>query len=184
MIPYVHSQKDLSIKFSSFWPSSAAYLRILKVIVPGSCLTSSRYTASEGGVDPSASPCHGHRHGGKQIGWWGECNVAANLPVGLQQQGGGSSTWTTVSSLWISKKSPFHISHLVTRTSKQKTLQGTNIVNQIWCLIRALHAHKKGFHGAPITRRYCEILKKGRPILICHPGGSHKGVLLGIHLDD
>ena len=125
-------------------------------------LPGSRYIASDGGVNPSASPCRGNRHGWHRLSIWRESDAAANLTGGIRLCGGLSSTQTTMRYLWSSKWSPFRISHLGTRTSKRKTCWGTKIGTQARCLIRAFNYHEGGFHWEHIPRRYREIPKRGR----------------------
>ena len=129
MLLVLHCHRCLSIKARRHWPSYAACSRNLQGIGPDSHLPRSRYTTSEKGVEPLASPFYGYWNGGQWILKQLNCDAATNLPRGIQQQGGRYPTQTIARYLWSYKQSPLCGFHLRTPDLQVKNLIRNRTLN-------------------------------------------------------
>ena len=175
-------QRHLAIKFRRYWPSSTACLWNFQLLGAYTSLTSIFHTEAKGVVDPSASPCCGNGHRRQRLRWQGHHDSTANLTCLLLWNVGLTSTRISVRGTWSYYWSPFCGYHLGTRTSKQKTLWGTNLETQVWYPTRAFRAHEGGLNGVLSSRRCHKVSKRGILPMILHPIVAHQWGPMGRNL--
>ena len=112
---------------------------------------------------------------------WVQCDATSDLPWQLQKILGWYYTHKYATTPNISDQDIFHRSHLRMWTSKWKTLHVTNIITRAWYPIRVFRIHKGLFNGIPSHRGCREIQARSRIPQVCHPGGLHQGLPMGIH---